>query len=133
MSNYVLTPEADLDLDEIWEYIAQDDIEAADKWDGKLREAFNMLARNSRAGHPAQRFDEPTCSFLACGRVPDHLSDLSRQHRNRRCYAGRAGHSLIPEALKMIEPRRRYKLACHGNNWLRYGDRYSFLPGRIDR
>lgn len=39
MSKYVLTPEADQDLDDIWDYIAQDDIEAADRWDAKLRES----------------------------------------------------------------------------------------------
>ena len=33
MSKYVLTPEADQDLAEIWEYVAQDDCEAADRWD----------------------------------------------------------------------------------------------------
>jgi plasmid stabilization system protein ParE len=33
MSTYILTPEADQDLDDIWEYIALDDIEAADRWD----------------------------------------------------------------------------------------------------
>ena len=52
MNNYVLSVEADLDLDEIWEYIAQDDIDAADSWIGKLFEAFEMLARMPRAGHP---------------------------------------------------------------------------------
>jgi plasmid stabilization system protein ParE len=51
MSNYVLTPEADQDLADIWEYIAQDDIDAADRWDVRLRDAFAMLARNPRLGH----------------------------------------------------------------------------------
>lgn len=51
MSKYILTPEADQDLDDIWEYIALDDIEAADRWDSKLRDAFDLLARNPRAGH----------------------------------------------------------------------------------
>jgi plasmid stabilization system protein ParE len=51
MSNYVLTAEADEDLAGIWKYIAQDNVEAADRWDTKLRDAFEMLARNSRLGH----------------------------------------------------------------------------------
>ena len=51
MSKYVLTPEEDQDLDDIWEYIALDDIEAADRWDARLRDAFDLLARNPRAGH----------------------------------------------------------------------------------
>lgn len=51
MSEYILAPEADQDLDDIWEYIALDDIEAADRWDARLRDAFGLLARNPRAGH----------------------------------------------------------------------------------
>lgn len=51
MSKYVLTQEADEDLVGIWEYIAQDNIEAADRWDSKLREAFGMLGDNPRVGH----------------------------------------------------------------------------------
>jgi len=51
MSKYVLTEEADEDLVELWEYIAQDDIEAADRWDGKLRDAMSSLARSPGIGH----------------------------------------------------------------------------------
>jgi len=34
MNEYVLSTGAELDLDEIWEYIAHDDIDAADRWIG---------------------------------------------------------------------------------------------------
>jgi antitoxin ParD1/3/4/toxin ParE1/3/4 len=51
MSRYVVTPEADEDLSGIWEYIAQDTIEAADRWDAKLRTAFKMLATSPGVGH----------------------------------------------------------------------------------
>jgi plasmid stabilization system protein ParE len=51
MSGYVLTPEADEDLNGIWEYIAQDAIEAADRWDAKLRDAFKLFAENPGLGH----------------------------------------------------------------------------------
>jgi plasmid stabilization system protein ParE len=51
MIKYVLSAGAELDLDEIWEYIAGDDIEAADRWIGKLFDAFETLARNSGMGH----------------------------------------------------------------------------------
>ena len=40
MIGYVLSADADLDLDEIWEYIAGDDIDAADRWTGKLFDAL---------------------------------------------------------------------------------------------
>ena len=53
MTGYVLGKDADLDLDEIWEYIAADDVDAADRWTGKLFEAFEALGN----------FSEPTTFF----------------------------------------------------------------------
>lgn len=32
MNGYVLSTAADLDLDDIWEYIAQDNLDAANRW-----------------------------------------------------------------------------------------------------
>ena len=51
MSEYVLGTAAELDLDEIWEYIAQENIDAADRWIGRLFDAFESLARNPGMGH----------------------------------------------------------------------------------
>jgi plasmid stabilization system protein ParE len=51
MKTYVLSTSADLDLDEIWEHITQDNIAAADRWIGKLFDAFDALARNPGMGH----------------------------------------------------------------------------------
>ena len=51
MKEYVLSTGAELDLDEIWEYIAQDNIRAADRCVGKLFDAFDALARNPGMGH----------------------------------------------------------------------------------
>ena len=45
MNDYILSADADLDLDEIWEYIAADNIEAADRWIGKLFEAFETIGK----------------------------------------------------------------------------------------
>jgi len=67
MSKYVLTAEADQDLDDIWEYIAQDNIEAADRWDAKLREAFAMLAHNPRAGHTRKDLTDKPILFWPVG------------------------------------------------------------------
>ena len=38
-------------MEEIWEYIAHDNIRAADRWIGKLFDAFDTLARNPGVGH----------------------------------------------------------------------------------
>lgn len=48
---YVLGREAELDLDEIWEYIASDNPDAADRWIGKLFDAFEALGKMPGMGH----------------------------------------------------------------------------------
>lgn len=45
MNTYILSEDADLDLDEIWEYIAEDSIDAADRWIGKLFDGFEAIGR----------------------------------------------------------------------------------------
>lgn len=44
MKSYVLGASAQSDLDEIWEYIAEDNIDAADEWIARLFAAFETLA-----------------------------------------------------------------------------------------
>jgi plasmid stabilization system protein ParE len=51
MSKYFLSVEAELDLDEIWEYISRDSLDAADRWIAKLFDEFESLARNPGMGH----------------------------------------------------------------------------------
>ena len=51
MSGYVLSADADVDLDQIWEYIAAENIEAADRWIGKLFDAFEALEQTPGMGH----------------------------------------------------------------------------------
>jgi plasmid stabilization system protein ParE len=51
LSGYVLGRDAELDIDEIWEYIASDSIDAADRWLNKLFDAFEIIAQNPRIGH----------------------------------------------------------------------------------
>jgi plasmid stabilization system protein ParE len=50
VSDYVLSLDAEFDLDHIWEYIAADSIDAADRWITKLFDAFEALAQTP-AGH----------------------------------------------------------------------------------
>jgi len=51
MNAYVLSEDAGLDLDDIWEYIARDNIDAADQWTGKLFDAFEAIGRTPGIGH----------------------------------------------------------------------------------
>jgi plasmid stabilization system protein ParE len=51
VSGYVLGAAVEFDLDEIWEYIAADNIDAADRWIGKLFDAFEALGQTPGMGH----------------------------------------------------------------------------------
>lgn len=51
MSLYSLGDDAVLDLEDVWDYIDRDNIEAADRWIAKLFEAFEMVARAPGIGH----------------------------------------------------------------------------------
>ena len=51
MSGYVLSADADFDLEAIWEYIASDNLDAADRWISKLFDAFEALGRTPSLGH----------------------------------------------------------------------------------
>jgi plasmid stabilization system protein ParE len=64
---YVLSTDAELDLDEIWEYIAADTIEAADRWIGKLLDAFEVLARTPGIGHKRADLTDYAVLFWTVG------------------------------------------------------------------
>lgn len=51
MREYVLSAAAELDLDTVWEYIAEDNVDAADRWIDKLFDAFEALAQVPGMGH----------------------------------------------------------------------------------
>lgn len=51
MSSYVLSAAAESDLNEIWDYIAQDNVDAADEWVDRLFDAFRSIARTPGMGH----------------------------------------------------------------------------------
>ena len=51
MSSYAFHPDAFADLDEIWEYIAQDNIDAADRVLADIRTVLGTLAASPRIGH----------------------------------------------------------------------------------
>ena len=51
MKRFVLSPQAFQDIDEIWEFIAKDDIDAADRVRDEIFEAFGKLADMPCMGH----------------------------------------------------------------------------------
>jgi len=67
MSGYALSADAALDLEEIWEYIAADSIDVADRWIGKLFDAFEMLARAPGMGHKREDLTTHPVLFWPAG------------------------------------------------------------------
>ncbi|MEP7354252.1 MAG: type II toxin-antitoxin system RelE/ParE family toxin [Acidobacteriota bacterium] len=51
MKAFVLTPQAELDVSDLWEYIANGNIEAADRVVTVLEAAFYELAKTPGIGH----------------------------------------------------------------------------------
>jgi len=51
MADFFYSPEARRDLLEIWEFIAQDNLDAADRVEREIEQAVTMLAGNPRLGH----------------------------------------------------------------------------------
>jgi len=51
MSGYAFHPDAFADLDEIWEYIAQDNVDAADRVRADIHSTLTLLARSPQIGH----------------------------------------------------------------------------------
>lgn len=51
MSGYVFSRAADHDLDDIWNHIAEDSVDAADRLTTKLLDSCEALARHPGMGH----------------------------------------------------------------------------------
>ena len=51
MKRFILTPRAKQDVNDIWDYIANEDIEAADRVLDALDNAMIKLAKNPGIGH----------------------------------------------------------------------------------
>jgi plasmid stabilization system protein ParE len=51
LTQYILSEDADRDLDGIWDYIAEDNVDAADRWIGRLFAAFDAIGDMPGIGH----------------------------------------------------------------------------------
>ncbi len=63
MSGYAFHPEAFTDLDQIWEYIAERNIDAADRVLADLRAAFHTLVASPHIGHRRPDLTARPCAF----------------------------------------------------------------------
>jgi plasmid stabilization system protein ParE len=100
-TGYVLSVAADLDLDEIWEYIAADNIGAADRWIERLFDAFEALARAPGMGHKREDLTDYPVLFWPVG---SYLIIYRAEHRPVEIVAVTQGSRDIPAFLR---PRLR--------------------------
>lgn len=63
MSGYILGRDAERDLNDIWDYIAEASVEAADRMTARLFEVFETLARNPGMGHKREDLTNFTILF----------------------------------------------------------------------
>ncbi len=78
MSGYFLSREADSDLDDLWDYIAADNVDAADRLIAKLKDAFEALARHPGIGHKREDISSYPVLFWAVG---NYLVVYRAEHR----------------------------------------------------
>ena len=97
MTMYVLSAAAEADLDAIWEYIALDNVDAADRWIGRLFAAFEALAQTPGMGHKREDLTSFPVYFLDCRSLSDSLSPFSQIDRDRSRDARIQGHPRISE------------------------------------
>jgi plasmid stabilization system protein ParE len=102
VSGYILSVDADFDLDEIWEYIAADNIDAADDWIEKLFDAFEALGQTPGMGHRREDLTSypvlfwPIGSYLIIYRAelrPIEIVAVTRGSRDIPAFLSRRIHS----------------------------------------
>jgi len=64
MKRFILTPRANQDVNDIWDHIANDNIEAADRVLKALEEAMLRLAKNPGMGHWREELTDKRHRFL---------------------------------------------------------------------
>jgi plasmid stabilization system protein ParE len=98
MTRYIFGRDAAGDLDQIWDYIAKDNVAAADRLIAKLFEAFEELARNPALGHARRDLTTADVRFWPVGNylVIYRLASQSRIE----IVAITEGHRNIPRFLR---------------------------------
>ena len=76
----IFAPAARRDLEEIWDYIAGDSFDAADRWLENMESASRLLAENPKIGHPRRDLTDLDVLFWPVGRylivyrtAPEHV------------------------------------------------------------
>lgn len=83
MTRFRLTVEACADLTEIFDYIAEDSVDAAQRVAVEVHKELEKLARNPGIGHKAAGPNEPRSALLARLLVSNHLPTHRAYQHNR--------------------------------------------------
>ena len=67
MIRYGLSPQVERDLEDIWDYIAADSIDAADAWEEKLFEGLDRIWRNPGIGYTRRDISRKPLLFWPVG------------------------------------------------------------------
>jgi antitoxin ParD1/3/4 len=68
MSQFILAPLASRDLHETWEFIAGDNLDAADRWLAEMEREIRRLAEMPRLGHTRKDLTEKPVLFWPVGK-----------------------------------------------------------------
>jgi plasmid stabilization system protein ParE len=79
--------------DGIWDYIAEDSIDEADQWIGKLFDAFDAIGNTPGIGHKREDLTDHPVLFPARRSLPRYLSRHIAACRNCGCDSGRTRYS----------------------------------------
>ena len=99
MSEYVLSRDAERDLQELWDYIAEDSLNAADRLIARFFDAFETLARHPAIGHRRLDLTSHSVLFWAVG---DYLVIYRQRRRRVEIVAVVHGARDIPRYLRRL-------------------------------
>jgi plasmid stabilization system protein ParE len=89
VKGFILTPRAEQDVGDIWEYIALDSIEAADRVLTALEETMHRLAKNPGIGHMREELADRAAPLLLGLLLLDRLPVRNRPIAGDSCAACR--------------------------------------------
>jgi plasmid stabilization system protein ParE len=100
MSVYVLSPDALQDLQDIWDFVALDNENAADQLEDEFFSAFEKLARQPRMGHTRLDLTDRDVRFWTVG---SYLTVYRQLPKTLEIVAVLHGARDIPEVIRKRE------------------------------
>jgi antitoxin ParD1/3/4/toxin ParE1/3/4 len=97
MNRYLLGGAVEDDLNSIWDYIAQDNINAADRWIAKIFDAFQQIADDPGIGHTRKDLTSLPIRFWP---IDDYLVLYRVQNKQVEIIAVTQGSRDIPVFLR---------------------------------